>query len=165
MEFGKEVTVIRILIAIAFLLAAATAGAQMYRWVDKDGKVRYGDTPPPGAKTSSVKAPPLGGVAPATATKDAKDAKKGPLTPAEQEQEYRKRQDEAKKASEKTEKDNQAQAAKNDACERAREYMQTLESGQRIQRTNASGERYYLDEGQVAQESAKAQQTIQQACK
>jgi len=155
----------RILIAMAFLLAAGTAGAQMYRWVDKDGKVRYGDTPPPGAKTSSIKAPPPGAAAPATASKDAKDAKKGPLTPAEQEQEYRKRQDEAKKASEKSEKDKQAQAEKNDACERAKDYMQTLASGQRVQRTNPSGERYYMDENQVAQEIAKAQQSVQKSCK
>jgi glutaredoxin len=30
----------------AFLFAAAAAG-QLYRWVDKDGKVHYTDTPPP----------------------------------------------------------------------------------------------------------------------
>src|SRR5689334_21122673 len=85
-------------IYLALLLCAGTAFAQMYRWVDKDGKVRYGDTPPPGAKTSSIKGPASSAApAPAAAAKDAKDAKKGPLTPAEQEQEYRKRQAESRK--------------------------------------------------------------------
>ena len=39
----------KLAIAVAAMLVAATAGAQMYRWVDKDGKVHYTDTPPPGA--------------------------------------------------------------------------------------------------------------------
>ena len=154
-------------ICLALLLAAGTAGtagAQMYKWIDKDGKVRYGDTPPPGSKTSSVKAPQSGGAAPAPATA-AKDAKQGPLTPAEQEQEYRKHRQEAEKAGKKSEQEQQAQSAKSEGCERTREYLNTLQSGQRIARTNPSGERYYMDENQVAQEIAKAQQSVQQACK
>ena len=86
-------------IRLALLFSAGTAFAQMYRWVDKDGKVRYGDTPPPGVKSSSIKGP-QSGAAPAAPAAAAKDAKKGPLTPAEQEQEYRKRQAEARKARE-----------------------------------------------------------------
>ena len=151
-------------ICLAMLFAASTAFAQMYRWVDKDGKVRYGDTPPPGAKTSTVKAPQSGGAAPDSAPA-AKDAKKGPLTPAEQEQEYRKRQEEAAKAGKKTEQEQQAKSEKGEACARTKEYLSTLQSGQRIARTNPSGERYYMSEEQVAQETAKAQQAVQQTCK
>jgi glutaredoxin len=40
---------LRLAFAAAALLAAATAAAQMYRWVDKDGKVHYTDSPPPAA--------------------------------------------------------------------------------------------------------------------
>ena len=152
-------------IFLAMLLAASSATAQMYKWVDKDGKVRYGDTPPPGSKTSSVKAPQSGGAASAPAS-GASDAKKGgPLTAAEQEQEYRKRRQEAEKAGKKTEQEQQAKSEKSEGCERTREYLNTLQSGQRIARTNPSGERYYMDENQVAQEVAKAQQAVQQACK
>ena len=72
-------------IAAALALACGLAQAQAYRWVDKDGKVRYGDFPPPGIKGTPMKAP-AGGAAPPPpeAGKDAasKDAKKGPLTPA-----------------------------------------------------------------------------------
>jgi len=42
-------------IAVAAMLVAASAGAQMYRWVDKDGKVYYTDTPPPSAAKSVQK--------------------------------------------------------------------------------------------------------------
>jgi hypothetical protein len=149
-------------ICLALLLAASTAFAQMYRWVDKDGKVRYGDTPPPGAKTSAIKAPQSASAAPATA---AKDAKKGPLTAAEQEKDYRKRQAEASKAADKADAERRAQAERNEVCARTRESLSTLESGQRIARTDASGERYYMDENQVAQEITKARQSVQQACK
>jgi glutaredoxin len=39
----------RLAIAAAAVLVTASASAQMYRWVDKDGKVYYTDTPPPAA--------------------------------------------------------------------------------------------------------------------
>jgi glutaredoxin len=45
----------RLAIAAAAMFVAATAGAQMYRWVDKDGKVQYTDTPPPAAAKSVQK--------------------------------------------------------------------------------------------------------------
>ena len=35
-------------------LVATAASAQMYRWVDKDGKVHYTDTPPPAAAGKSA---------------------------------------------------------------------------------------------------------------
>jgi hypothetical protein len=156
-------------ICIALLLATGTASAQLYKWVDKDGKTRYGDTPPPGVKTSSIHAP-QSGAAPAAPAKDAgKDGKKGaktaPLTPAEQAEDFRKRQAEAKKESEKAAADSSAKAAQKENCERTKEYLRTLESGQRIARTNAVGERYYMSDSQVAQETAKAQEAVQKSCK
>jgi len=151
-------------ILLAALLFTGAAYAQLYKWVDADGKVRYSDTPPTGAKAKTLKgtqsSPPTAAVAPAS-----KDAKKGPMTPAEQEQDYRKRQEDAKKAGDKAEQERQAKAENKENCDRSREYLGTLQSGQRIGRTDAKGEKYYLDESQVAQEIAKAQQSVQQSCK
>ena len=151
-----------ICLAMLLLSIAGSAGAQMYKWVDKDGKVRYGDTPPPGTAVTSVRAPQS---AAAIAAPESKDAKKGALTPAEQEQAYRKRQADASKQAEKSDAELRAKAQRSEACERTREYLRTLESGQRIQRTSPSGERYFLDEGQVAQEIAREQQAQQANCK
>src|SRR5260221_10575262 len=131
MQLMRRISVKASWIFLALLFALGTAHAQLYRWVDKDGKVRYGDTPPPGAKTSSIKAPPPGPVTPAAASKDAKDAKdgkaakKGPLTAAEKEQDYRDRQDAAKKAAEKEEEENRAKATRADNCNRAKEQLRT----------------------------------------
>jgi hypothetical protein len=161
---------------LSLLFVSVGAAAQMYKWTDKDGKVRYGDTPPPGVKSSSVAAPapasapsssasPASGRTPAPITGSAADAKKGPLTPAEQEQQYRKQKEEQAKAAAKTASEAEAKSQRNEACDRSKEYLRTLESGQRIARTNSAGERYYLEDSQVAAEVAKAQQSIQQACK
>ena len=159
----------RILILAVMLAFAATASAQMYRWVDKDGRVHYTSTPPPpGVHSRTLQAPAASPAAPASddAAKDAgeKNARKGPLTPAEQEQEFRKRQLEAQKASEK-----QAQAAKDaqakqENCARAREALATLESGQRVSRANAQGERYFLDDDARARETEAARQGVRDWC-
>ena len=147
---------------LLFALIFAGAAHAQYRWVDKDGKTRYGDTPPPGVKATPLGAP-ASGSAPAAPAAAAKDAKKGPLTAAEREQDYRKRQAETKKEQEKSEKSQQAAADKAENCKRAREYQLTLETG-RVARTNTAGERYYMDEGQISQELAKSKQTVQQYC-
>ena len=146
------------------LAVAGSAAAQMYKWVDKDGKVRYGDTPPPGAKTSTVAAPspPASGGAPAA--KDAKDAGKRPLTAAEQDQAFRKRQAEEKKAAEKADAERTKQAERAGNCDRSREWLRTLQTGQRIARTDANGERIYMTDEQVAAELAKAQKSVQDFC-
>jgi glutaredoxin len=43
-----------IAVALAALLLATAAGAQIYRWTDATGKVYYGDKPPPNTKASEV---------------------------------------------------------------------------------------------------------------
>jgi hypothetical protein len=152
------------LVLLAAMLLAFGAQAQSFKWVDKDGKVRYGDVPPPGVKATPMRAPASGAPGPAPATPAGKAAKKGPLTPAEQEQEFRKRKEDAAKATEEAARGKQEQAAKKENCDRAREYLRTMESGQRISRVNSAGERYFLDDAQKAQETATARDSVQQAC-
>lgn len=41
--------------ACLLALLPVLACAEVYKWVDANGKVQYGDQPPPGTKTSSVK--------------------------------------------------------------------------------------------------------------
>jgi glutaredoxin len=45
---------VRFLLALC-LLAAAHAGAEIYRWTDADGHIHYSDKPPAGASTKQVK--------------------------------------------------------------------------------------------------------------
>jgi hypothetical protein len=154
------------------LLAAAcavplAAHAQVYKWIDENGKVRYGDTPPPKAKAKLIATPSARSPAsPSGAANSAKPkaAKKGPLTPAEQELEFRRRAKEAQTADAKAEKDRQDKEARRLNCENSQQTLRTLESGQRISRTDAKGERYYLDEAQLAEETARARQSVSGWC-
>lgn len=158
----------KILLILAFSVASGAAQAQIKCW-NEGGKRVCGDTPPPGAKVTTLRGPASGQAEPppAAAAKDGakKAEKKGPLTPAEQEQEYRKRQDEAAKASAKAAEEQRNAEAKKANCAQARQALVELESGLRISRINpATGERYFLEESQIAQEAAKAREAIRTAC-
>ena len=136
---------------MALLLAAAAgASAQQYKWVDKNGRVQYGDTPPPGVKATAMRAP-AGPSAPPAAP--AASARKGPAAVADQE-----KQRQAQSQSPEDE------AMKKQNCANARDQLRMLESGQRIMRLDAKGERYFLEEAQVQQEATQARQAIQQWC-
>lgn len=147
-------------VALAF---AGTALAQQYKWVDKDGRVRYGDVPPPGVKAKALQAP-SGPAAPAPAAAP-KEAGKRPLTPAEQEAEFRKRRLEAQKAQEKQAKAAEDERAKQENCASARQQLATLEGGQRIVKVDpSSGERSFLEDAQRPGEIAKARKAVSDWC-
>ena len=152
------------LLLLIGLAVAGAAQAQIKCWTGADGKRACGDAPPPGAKVTTLKLPSAPEAAPDSKGAAAKDARKGPLTPAEREQEYRKRQAEAQKSAAKGEQERQDAEAKRENCDRSREMLRTIESGQRVQRTDAKGERYYLDDTQREQEAGKARQLVQQNC-
>jgi hypothetical protein len=148
-----------IILAVTCLFAAA-ASAQQYKWVDKDGKVRYGDVPPPGANAQRLKPPPAASTAPAApAAKSDKGEK--PLSP---EAAFRKRQEEAQKDRDKQAQAQQEAEAKRGNCERAQTALRALESGQRIARVDSQGERVYLEDAQIAQETERTRQIVQQDC-
>ena len=152
----------RPLFFVLLCLFAASAFAQQYKWRDADGKLRYGDVPPPGVKAERLKAPSSGyAPAPAPSAAAKKDAAGKTLTP---EQAFQKRQEDAAKDRDTQAKADQAAQQKREHCERAQAALRTLESGQRVSRTNAQGERYFLDEAAVAQETEKARQAVQQSC-
>jgi hypothetical protein len=157
---------------ILFLAALAFAGAaaaQQFKWVDKDGKVRYGDVPPPGVKATPLRAP-SGPAAPAPAAaakgavKDGKGAPSGPLTPAQQEAEFRKRQAEADKAREKEAKSAEEARGRQENCRNAQGNLRQLESGERIARTDAKGERYFVDDDQRGAEIIRARKAVSDWC-
>ena len=146
------------LLIIASIGFAATALAQQYKWVDENGRVRYGDVPPPGVKATPLRPPPPGVSSQAPAAK--KDGDR-PLSP---EAAFRKRQEDAAKERDKQSKADQEAQQKRENCLRAQDALRTLETGQRVARTDAKGERYYLADALVAQETARARQSVREWC-
>jgi hypothetical protein len=144
----------------AFLaLACGLVQAQAYRWVDKDGKVRYGDSPPPGVKATVMKGVAGPASSPSTSAAAAKDAKGAAKAPTDPAQAFNERKLKAKEDAEKAAKDSVSAAARQKNCDRAQGFLRSLEAGQRISTTNAQGERTFLDDaGRQAQiEETKAE--------
>jgi len=155
------------LLAAAMSLAAA-AHAQVYKCVDANGKTVYSQVPCPSGEKSKVlkkDAPAAPAAAPSTAAKDAKKDKSGPLSPAEADMEFRKRQQEKAKA-DKEAADKSAQASQQqENCQNARSSLAQYEQGGRISKVDEKGERYYLDDNQIAQEREKMRALVSQFCK
>jgi hypothetical protein len=87
-----------------------------------------------------------------------------PKTLAEREMEFRKRQQERAATERKAQEEQQKSVAKAADCERSRGYLRALEEGQRITRTDASGNREFLDDAQRAQEVERTRKLVQSLC-
>ena len=161
---------IRIALFAFAMLAAVAAQAQVYKCLDANGVTVYRQDPcPPSMKRETMSKPsiaPAPAAAPAAAAGKAGkgEAKKGPLTPAEQEQAFRQRQqDAAKAAKEADEKANQAKL-KEQNCNNARQRLATFSMGGRISKVDANGERYYVDDAEIAAGKSQAQADVSSMC-
>jgi hypothetical protein len=149
----------RLLLFVCIMCIASAAMAQQYRWVDKDGRVQYGDTPPPGVTATRLKPPPGSSAPPPAAAK--KDGEKA-LSP---EAAFRKRQQEAKEKEEKEAKDRSQADAKRANCDSAQAQLRMVQSGQRMSTINSAGQRVFLDDEQRAKEEERAQRAVSEYCK
>jgi hypothetical protein len=108
----------------------------------------------PGASASEAPAEKAAGAAKSAA----------PRTAAEQEMEFRKRQQDQAKAGKKSEQKSAEGQAKEQNCRNARERLAQYDIGGRISRINAQGERYYMEDAQIEQEKARARTDVAQFC-
>jgi len=150
---------IQLFVAIAILLATATVAAQVYKWVDKDGKVQYSDmAPPPDATKTEAKKVGAGNAAASTAPAPAKSLE-------DRAKESDKRRTEANENAKKSEEARAKDEADKENCQIARAALRDLESGRPIRRTNDQGEIVVFSEEQVAAEIAKARAGADASCK
>ncbi|MCL6555446.1 MAG: DUF4124 domain-containing protein [Burkholderiales bacterium] len=146
-------------VLLPLLLALALPGlaaAQLYRWVDAQGRVHYSDTPPPAGARTSKSLP----AAPSNAA---------PTAPAktwqEKEMEFRQRRAAEAEAQAKKEKEAEEARQKQANCEAARNHLRLLESGQRVARVNAEGEREFLDDAAREKAIRDARKAVETWCK
>jgi hypothetical protein len=154
----------RVLVGIALFLALSAGYAQIYQWKDDSGKTIISDKPPVGAARieRKIDAPPPSNPAGAAATTSTSATQK---SLADRELEFRQRQKEAQESAEKARKQQQAASEMSEYCESARRQLKALESGERLGARDDKGERYFLDDAQRAQETAKTRQLIAQNCR
>jgi hypothetical protein len=177
---GSQMKVQQILYSVCMIALALpmVANAEIYKWKDKNGVMRYSDTPPPASikadtlgKKSNVK-PVQSDEEPAVGLKLTNESG-APKLPSEiidpppdpqmEAAKLRAQNAEAEKRN-KLEKENQAKIdAEN--CKSARANLQSHTQGGRIYKMNEKGEREYMDEAGFEAGRAKAQADIQLYCK
>jgi hypothetical protein len=171
------------------MVAASTSALAQWAWKEDNGRMVYSDRPPPSnIKQSQITrqptliapAPPPTPVAPgaaaapgqpgpaagAAAAGDVREptTKAGPKTIADQELEFRKRQ-QAREAAEKKSADDEAKASQQaQDCDRVKGYIQSLESGVRITRTDNDGNPHFLDDSERAAELDRSRATAAKTC-
>jgi hypothetical protein len=145
------------LIASLSVCAAVSAG-EIYSWKDKDGRINYSDVPPPAPNQSRT----MGST---ESTRPARAEGATQRSPADLEVEFRKREAQKNEAAAKEQKKLAEAEGDRANCEQARNALSGLESGQRIARFNAAGEREYLDDAQIAAEIERARKAVASWCK
>lgn len=149
---------VQLFIAVAILLATATVAAQVYKWVDKDGKVQYSDTPPPASATKTeakkIDTSPAA-AAVAAPTKSLQDRVK----------ESDKRKADIAEKAKKTDADEKTAEINATNCTNARSAVRELETGRPLVRTTEAGTREYLsDEARLA-DLTNARKSVADFCK
>jgi len=145
----------RILIAATLVFVALPAMAQLYKWVDKDGKTIYSDTPPPNQDSKQLSV--------GTGTTTAPAAP--PKTAVARDKELEKGRQESREAEKKANEVASQAASREDYCKRMRVQYQTLVDGGRLMKYNDKGERELLDDDQIAKERDKVRAEMEEACK
>ena len=170
---------------IALALVAGTAGAAQYQWRDAKGRMVYSDLPPPSsvAPDRIIRAPavvaaepakvaPVAAASPGASPAATAGAPNAPasapsiagLSNADREMAWRKR------AADRAAEDKKAAEAANRktelarACSDAQGNIRSLESGQRISRSNTAGEREFLSDAERVQRLAQARKNVGENC-
>ncbi len=155
--------------ALTAALLSAPASAQ-WKWRDKAGVVQYSDLPPPpGTAEKDVMQRPGTGQRKAPAAALPASGASAPAAAApkgvEPELEAKRRKVEQEAAAKTKAEEDKSAATRADNCTRAKTYARTLDQGTRISRTDAKGEREFLDDKARAEEVKRINAVIASDCK
>ena len=177
-------TLIQKLLVISLTGLSFAAQAQ-WQWLDKDGRKVFSDRAPPAdIQEKNILKRPSNYKAPATPVADATAAAEGaasapvagqaPALPAsgakptgglDKELEAKKKQAKEADAAKRKAEEERIVKAQVENCARAKQGKTTFESGARIGRTNAAGEKEFMDDAARAVELKRMQSIIDRDCK
>lgn len=167
-----------LLLSLATALVCVSAFAQ-WQWIDKDGRKVFSDRAPPPeileknilkrpASAAKNAVPTNTDVAPEVPTSSAAPlaAASAPKVPGiDKELEAKKKQAADAEAAKLKAEQERVMKAKIENCARAKQAKATYDSGVRISRTNAAGEREVLDDAGRAAELKRIQGVMDSDCK
>ena len=142
------------LAVLACVLAAASAQAQVYKWVDENGKVQYGDKPPDKVKAAPVSITPGPADAPAAKPDDWK----------QKDLEFQRRKIEREKK-EQGPGAQRAEANREARCTESRRRLGVLQEQIPIYQRNEKGERVYIEDKDRARMMDELRASISENCK
>jgi hypothetical protein len=140
----------RVLLCAALIAWSGMASAVVYKWVDAQGKVQYGDRPPDGVHaevvellgTHAVRTAPAPAAAPAASTAQAA----------------------ATKASEKQAVSDDVAQTRAKQCADAQDRYKHLIEGRKLYKTGSDGERQYLTSEEIDSERLNAKADVDSIC-
>ena len=141
---------------MAATFAGGAAANEIYRWVDAEGNVHYGDRPS-GAPTEQRLQLTYARTDGSAVEKRVQDRLDTRAARAEAQAEADKAAEEAAEAAE-------IAAEQQKACESARERLETYRSSRRLYKADENGERVYLDEEQRQAASRRIEEQIAEFC-
>ncbi|GHT95318.1 hypothetical protein AGMMS49545_18080 [Betaproteobacteria bacterium] len=149
------------LLSIALIPVAGQA--EVYKWKDAQGRTVISDTPQPGAGKAVEKVPSATTTLDPNTSAAGKQSNTAPSV-ADQELEFKKRQQERQEAEKKAALDKAEAAKKTEGCDRAQRNLKTLESGERVTIPNEKGGHEYINDQQRQQETTRARQNVKDWC-
>jgi hypothetical protein len=145
----------RLLLFAALLAWSSMAGAVIYKWVDAQGKLQYGDRPPDGVHAEVVEL--LG-------THAARGAPAKPSESTTVVKAIRRDQPNQDDASAKKAVDNDVAQTREKQCVDAQDRYKKLIEGRRIYKAGADGERQYLSAEEIDSARVEAKRDIDATC-
>lgn len=148
----------RRILAMALVVAfAPAAAAQLYKYVDKNGKTVYSDQPPPaGVEAKPINVPQ----GPATTLSPS-----GNKSYVERDKELEKSRKEARTKQEKSEQSAQKAREAEERCQQARNAHQAYVEGGRLYKYDEKGERAFMSDAEIEAERERARRQMDEACK
>jgi hypothetical protein len=145
----------RLLLFAALLAWSGVAGAVVYKWVDAQGKLQYGDRPPDGVHAVVVE---LLGI------HVARSAQAKAPEPARTSNTTNRDQPNQDDASAKKAVANDVAQTREKQCTDAQDRYKKLIEGRRLFKTGADGERQYLTSEEIDSERLNAKRDIDATC-
>ena len=139
------------------LLSATPVNAELYKWVDEQGKVHYSDQPASDKTKSETTLAIPNQAPPSTIPESSKSWQ-------EKELEYKKRQASAAENEAKKQKEAQEAKTKRDNCEKAKQNLSQLESIAPAYTYDEKTGRSYMDATQRAAAIEKARKAVTEWC-
>ncbi|HEX4153521.1 MAG TPA: DUF4124 domain-containing protein [Steroidobacteraceae bacterium] len=142
----------RVLLCALLLGWSAMASAVVYKWVDAQGKLQYGDNPPDGVHAEVVELLGVHNTRSTSASPSSSPSAPKPASP-----------DPTDKDREKAVSSDVAQTREKQCAEAQERYKKLIE-GRRLYKTGENGERQYLTSEEIDSERLNAKRDVDETC-